>query len=111
MMIESVTPTMPTKIKATPLSRPHQSEHQRSTLRLLIATQLKVLTPLQRQLRLCLAHRTFQPQHNLLRRLGLLVEHWLCLTSVPRLLAVVTALSLGEERGFAGLVLGDCVYR
>ena len=39
-----------------------------------------------------LADRALQPQHNLLGRLCLLVEHWLCLSAIPRLLAVVSPL-------------------
>lgn len=71
--------------------------------------QLEVLAALQRQLALGLALNAFQTQHDLLGGLGLLVEDGLGLTTVTGLLAVVTALSLGEERGLAGLVLGDLV--
>lgn len=49
----------------------------------------------------------FQSQNDLLRGLSLFVEYWLGLTTVSRLLAVVSALSLGEQRGFTSLVLGD----
>jgi hypothetical protein len=108
----------------------HHLEHKRRTLRLLITSQLKVLASLQTQLRLSLALCTLQSQHDLLRRLGFLVEHGLRLTSVTGLFAVVTALSLGEEGGLvcalescfilfkrmdvgvgylAGFVLGDFV--
>lgn len=73
---------------------PKQSPQQRR----INIPQLEVLAPLQRQLRLGLALRAFQPQHDLLRRLGLLVEHRFGLSSVPGLLAVVAALSLREER-------------
>jgi predicted PurR-regulated permease PerM len=38
-----------------------------------------------------------------------LVEHGLGLTTVTALLAVITTLSLGEQRGLAGLVLCDLV--
>ena len=58
--------------------------------------QLKVLTPLQRQLRLGLTRRAFQPQHHLLRRLGFLVEDRFRLSSVSGLLAVVPAFPLGD---------------
>lgn len=61
--------------------------------------QLKVLTPLQRQLRLGLALRAFQPQHHLLRRFGLLVEDGFGLAAVAGLFAVVAAFALGEEGG------------
>jgi hypothetical protein len=77
----------------------HHLEHKRRALRLLITAQLKVLASLQTQLRLGLALCTLKSQHDFLRRLGLLVEHGLRLTSVTGLFAVVAALSLGEERG------------
>lgn len=54
-----------------------------------------MLAPLQRQLRLRLTSRTFQPQHNFLRRLGFLVKDGLRLPSVAGLFTVVAALSLG----------------
>ncbi len=62
-----------------------------------------MLAPLQRQLRLGLALRAFQPQHHLLRRLGLFVEDGLGLAAVAGLLAVVAAFALGEEGGLRGL--------
>jgi hypothetical protein len=58
--------------------------------------QLEVLAALESQLALGLALDAFQSQHNLLGGLGLLVEDRLSLTTVTGLLAVVTALSLGE---------------
>lgn len=103
-------------------------KHQRRSLRLLVATiethqhelslprqpiyplsqptglgnnipQLKMLTPLQRQLRLGLANRALKPQHHLFRRLCFFVEHRFSLTAVTGLFAVVAAFSLGEEGG------------
>lgn len=68
-----------------------------------------MLATLQRQLALGLALNTFQAQDDLLRGLGLLVEDGLGLTTVTALLAVVTALTLGEEGSLAGLVLGHLV--
>jgi hypothetical protein len=68
-----------------------------------------VLASLQGQLALGLALDALQAQHDLLGGLGLLVEDGLCLTTVTGLLAVVSALSLGEQRGLASLVLGDLV--
>ena len=65
--------------------------------------KLEVLAALQRQLQLSLAGNTFQSQDDLLRRLSLLVEHGLGLTTVTRLLAVVTTLTLREGRGLARL--------
>lgn len=64
-----------------------------------------MLASLQRKLRLGLARDALESEHDLLGRLGLLVENRLGLTSVSGLLAVVTTLSLGEERCFSGLVL------
>ena len=58
--------------------------------------QLKMLASFQRQLRLCLARRTFQPQHHLLGRLGFLLEHRFGLTAISGLLAVISSFSLGE---------------
>ena len=74
--------------------------------------QFKVLASLQSQLTLVFAGNTFQTQHNLLCSLGLLVEHWLCLTTVSRLLAVVTSLSLSEQRClyFVSQVLVHILY-
>jgi hypothetical protein len=71
--------------------------------------KLEVLASLQGQLALGLALDALQAQHDLLGGLGLLVEDGLCLTTVTGLLAVVSALSLGEQRGLASLVLGDLV--
>jgi len=71
--------------------------------------KLEVLAALQCQLALGLALDTFQAQNDLLRGLRLLVEDGLGLTTVTALLAVVTALTLGEEGSLAGLVLGDLV--
>jgi hypothetical protein len=68
-----------------------------------------VLAALEGQLALGLALNALQSQHNLLGRLSLLVEDRLGLTTVTGLLAVVSALSLGEEGGLAGLVLRDLV--
>jgi len=63
-----------------------------------------VLAALERQLCLGLARVALQPQHDLLGGLGLFVENRLGLTSVTGLLAVVTTLSLGEERGLKVLL-------
>lgn len=61
--------------------------------------QLEVLASLQGQLVLGLADSALQSEHNLLGRLGLLVEDGLGLTTVTALLAVVTTLTLREQRG------------
>lgn len=55
-----------------------------------------MLTPLQRQLRFRLAVGAFQPQHDLLGRLGLFVEDGLGLAAVAGLFAVVAAFSLRD---------------
>lgn len=56
-----------------------------------------------------LANGTFQTQDNLLSSLGLLVENGLSLTTITGLLTIVTTLTLSEDGGFTGLVLGDLV--
>ena len=65
--------------------------------------KLEVLATLQRQLGLGLALDALQPQDDLLGGLGLLVEDGLGLTTVTGLLAVVTSLSLSEERSLERL--------
>lgn len=52
-----------------------------------------------------------ETKDNLLGSLGLLVENRLGLTTITGLLAVVTSLTLGVQRGLAGLVLGNLVRR
>lgn len=64
-------------------------EHQSSTLRLLVTTQLEVLASLQCQLQLGLARGALETEDNLLGGLGLLVEDRLGLTTVTGLLPVV----------------------
>lgn len=77
------------------LHRPDtQLKHQRSPLRLLIASQLKMLAALETKLGLGFAVRAFQPQDHLLGRLCLFVEDGFRLAAVARLFAVVAALSL-----------------
>ena len=75
----------------------------------LLSSQFEVLATLQSNLMLILADSAFQTQHNLLGRLSLLVEHRLSLTTKSTLLAIVTTLSLSEQRGLTGLVLRDLV--
>ena len=76
-----------------------------------------MLAALQGQLGLGLALRALEAEHDLLGRLGLLVEHGLGLTTVTGLLSVVTALSLGEQRCLRELLVpvvkaggGICIY-
>ena len=69
-----------------------------------------MLAPLEGQLRLCLACCAFEAQDDLLGSLRFFVKDGLRLTAVTRLLAIVTAFTLGEERSFAGLVLRDFVF-
>jgi hypothetical protein len=57
-----------------------------------------MLATLQRQLCLRLARCALQSQHNLLCRLSLLVEDRLRLTTITGLLAIITTLSLREQR-------------
>lgn len=72
-------------------------------------TQLEVLGSLQTQLLLSLAFFTFQTKHNLSCGLGLLVEHWLGLSSESHLFGVITTLALRKVGCLAGLVLCDLV--
>ena len=58
-----------------------------------------MLAALQGELHLGLAGNTLQSQHNLLCGLSLLVEDRLGLTPITGLLAVISALSLSEQRG------------
>lgn len=68
-----------------------------------------MLASLEGKLALGLALDALQSQDNLLGGLGLLVENGLGLTTITALLSVVTALSLGEQRGLTSLVLGHLV--
>lgn len=79
--------------KKTRASSSAHLEHQSSTLRLLVTTQLEVLATLQCQLQLGLARGALETQHNLLGGLSLLVEDRLGLTTVTRLLPVVALLA------------------
>lgn len=60
--------------------------------------KLEVLAALEGELSLGLAGSALQSQDDLLGGLSLLVEDRLGLTTVTRLLAVITTLSLGEQR-------------
>lgn len=80
-----------------------------TTLGLLITTKFERLAALQDELMLMLANGTFQTQDNLFGSLGLLVENGLSLTTITGLLTIVTTLTLSEDGGFTGLVLGDLV--
>lgn len=68
-----------------------------------------MLASLEGKLALGLALDALQSQDNLLGGLGLLVENGLGLTTITALLSVVTALSLGEQRGLTSLVLRHLV--
>jgi hypothetical protein len=70
--------------------RANQSKHLR--ILLLVTTDFERLATLDRVHVHLLARAALKAQHNLLRRLRLLVEHGLGLTTVTRLLAVVTTL-------------------
>ena len=75
----------------------------------LITAKFKVLASLDANLMLVLAGYTFQSQNDLLGGLCLFVKDRLGLTSKPRLLAVVTSLTLGKQRCFPSLVLRHLV--
>ena len=78
---------------------------------LLLLSELEVLGALDGELLLGLALLALHPQHDLPRRLGLLVEHGLGLAAEAHLLGVVAALALREVGRLAGLVLGHLVLR
>eukprot|EP00002_Diphylleia_rotans_P036792 TRINITY_DN815_c0_g1_i1.p1 TRINITY_DN815_c0_g1~~TRINITY_DN815_c0_g1_i1.p1 ORF type:complete len:182 (+),score=27.47 TRINITY_DN815_c0_g1_i1:167-712(+) len=78
-------------------------------LDLLLVGELEVLAALEGELLFVLALGALEAEHDLLGGLGLLVEDGLGLTSETALLAVVTALTLGEEGSLADLVLGHLV--
>merc|ERR1719498_1330729 len=73
------------------------------------SAQLEVLGPLDWLHPLGLALRALELQHNLLRRLRLLVEDRLRLAAETSLLLVVAALPLSCEGGLARFVLGHLV--
>ena len=68
-----------------------------------------MLAALESELLLGLADSALEAEDNLLGGLGLLVEDGLGLTTITALLAIITTLSLGEQRSLAGIVLGDLV--
>ena len=74
---------------------------------LLLVIQLEVLAALEDVLDDVLALGALHLQGDLLRGLRLLVEDGLGLATITLLLAIVTALSEGEETGLAGLVLDE----
>ena len=82
---------------------------KRCSLPLLVATNFKMLAPLDWMLGYMLATLALQPQHNLLGGLGLLVEHWFGLTTVTGLFPVVTTLPLCSQTILALLILCDLV--
>lgn len=76
---------------------------------LLLVTELKVLAPGQRLVRLVFADGALKAEDHLLGGLGLLVEHGLRLPTVPALLPVVATLALRKLGGLPSLVLGHLV--
>merc|ERR1719263_1067743 len=91
-----------------PSSPPHEDSAVLAAIlvRLPASTaELEVLRALDRLHAFRLADGALELQHDLLRRLGLLVENRLRLPTEARLLLVVTALPLGAQRSLASLVL------
>merc|ERR1719215_829174 len=76
-----------------------------------ICAKLKMLGPLDRLHAFGLALGALQLQHDLLRGLGLLVEHGLRLTAETFLFFLVAPVTLGLAGLFARLVLRDLVGR
>jgi len=81
---------------------------EKSSLLLLITSNLEVLATLDRLHRDSLAGVAQQSKDDLLGGLGLLVEDRLGLSTVSRLFAVVSSLPLSVKRGLSRLVLGHC---
>ena len=77
----------------------------------LLLSQLKTFGSLQAKVGFGLALLALNTQHNLFRGLGFLVKDRLGLPTETHLLAVITAFSLREVRGFTSFVLGDLVFR
>ncbi len=75
----------------------------------LLLAEFEGLAALDGELALGLALLALKTQGDLLCGLRLLVEHGLSLATVAHLLAVVTALALGEVRGLTSLVLSHTV--
>ncbi len=65
-----------------------------------------MLAALEGELGLGLAAGALKTKDDLLGSLGLLVEDWLGLTTVTRLLSIVTTLSLGDKGGLNILLIG-----
>lgn len=75
----------------------------------LVGTNLEVLASLERQLHLVFAFLAFHSERDLLCGLGLLLEHWLCLTTVTLLLPIVILCMLrafGSLSAIAGQAVG-----
>merc|ERR1711973_837463 len=75
------------------------------SLSLLVTTQFKVFTSLQCNLLTELTLRTLQTQHNLLRRLCLLMMNRSCLSTISFLFAFIPSLSLSKGSFLCSLVL------
>uniref|UniRef100_A0A7S3A1Q2 Secreted protein n=1 Tax=Rhodosorus marinus TaxID=101924 RepID=A0A7S3A1Q2_9RHOD len=80
-----------------------------SLLRLLLVAELEMLAAFDSHLRLVFAGITFQPQHNLLCSLGLLLKHGFGLPAKPCLLPIVPSLPLRKKGVLALLVLRHLV--
>ena len=76
------------------------------SLPLLVATDLEVFAPLNRQLFTILALRALHPEYDLLSGLGLLPEDGFGLPTKAALFSVVSSSALSERRLLALLVLG-----
>merc|ERR1719263_69547 len=79
-------------------------------LLLVVLTQLEMLRALDGLHALCLALGALKLQHNLSRRLCLLVEDRLGLPSKSSLFFIVTTFSLRGQRSLSSLVLRDLVW-
>merc|ERR1719408_812603 len=79
-------------------------------LLLVVLTKLEMLRALDGLHALCLALGALKLQHDLSRRLCLLMEDRLGLTSKTSLFFIVTTFSLRRQRSLSGLILRDLVW-
>ena len=82
---------------------------QRSSLPLLISTNLKMFASLDCVLGNMFATLALQPQHNLFGSFSLLMENGLCLSTITGLFPIITTLSLGSQTILALLILCNLV--
>ena len=73
----------------------------------LLLTNLKMLRSTNTSMHTCLTLLTFQSHSHLLCRFCLLVENRFCLTTISRLLIIITTFSLCAQVSFSSFILRD----